>query len=162
MPSRDCEVDPSRAFLADELLYRRVPPTEEIEEGEIDPTRFNSISFSGGLDGAPSVLRSGFATPLDALHPDCAGGKDVSQQRVYFIRVDDLPQIIVSKDGKQYGVYPSHRPQPTCGAHSVIGTCMAGDSNRTFTIPSKTARNDLRVKLAVRMKPVAATARESG
>lgn len=153
MPLRDCEVDPSRAFAADELLYRRIPSHEEIVSGEIDPTRFNSISFNKEVDGAPSVLRSQFASPMDALHPECAGGKDVSQQRVYYIRVDELPPVVISQDGKEFSVYPLHRPLPTCGAHSVIGSCMAGDLTRTYKVPSRTALNDLRVKLAVRMRP---------
>jgi hypothetical protein len=152
LPLRDFEVDSTRAFAADELLYRRVLPSEELEEGEIDPTRFNSLSFKKELDGAPSVLRSQFASPQDALHPDCAGPKDVSQQRVYSIRVDELPGVIKSRDGKEYNVYPLHRPLPTCGAHSVIGSCMAGDLTKTYAVPSQTARNDLRVKLAAGMK----------
>lgn len=153
LPLRDAEVDSSRAFVADELLYRRVLPSEELNEGEIDPTRFNSLSFKNDLDGAPSVLRSQFASPEDALHPDCAGDKDVSHQKVYSIRVDELPATIKSQDGKEYSVYPAHRPLPTCGAHSVIGSCDAGDLTRTYAVPSKTARNDLRVKLATRMRP---------
>lgn len=153
LPLRDFEVDSSRAFVADELLYRRILPSEELEDGEIDPTRFNSLSFKKELDGAPSVLRSQFASPEDALHPDCAGNKNVSQQRVYSIRVDELPEIIKSQDGKQYSVYPVHRPLPTCGAHSVIGSCMGGDLTKTYAVPSQTARNDLRVKLAAKMRP---------
>jgi hypothetical protein len=153
LPLRDSEVDSSRAFQADELLFRRVLPSEELEEGEIDPTRFNSISFKKELDGAPSVLRSQFASPEDALHPGCAGNKDVSQQKVYFIRVDELPIAIKSQDGKEFNVYPLHRPLPTCGAHSVIGCCISGDSTKTYTVPSQTAKNDLRVKLAAKMRP---------
>jgi hypothetical protein len=154
LPLRDSEVDSTRAFAADELLYRRVLSSEELEEGEIDPTRFNSLSFKKELDGAPSVLRSQFSTPADALHPDCAGSKNVSQQKVYSIRVDELPGIVKSQDGKEYSVYPLHRPMPTCGAHSVIGSCLAEDLTRTYAVPSQTARNDLRVKLAAKMRPV--------
>jgi hypothetical protein len=154
LPLRDSEVDSTHAFAADELLYRRVLPSEELEEGEIDPTRFNSLSFKKELDGAPSVLRSQFAAPEDALHPNCAGEKNVSEQKVYSIRVDELPAIIKSQDGKEYTVYPVHRPLPSCGAHSVIGSCIVEDLTKTYAIPSQTARNDLRVKLAARMRPV--------
>jgi hypothetical protein len=154
LPLRDSDVDSTRAFAADELLYRRVLPSEELADGEIDPTRFNSLSFKKELDGAPSVLRSQFAIPEDALHSDCAGDKNVSQQKVYSIRVDELPGQIKAQDGKAYSVYPVHRPLPTCGAHSVIGSCMAEDLTKTYAVPSQTARNDLRVKLAAKMRPV--------
>ena len=154
MPRSENEVDTSIPFTATEQLFRRVLPSEELADGEIDPTRFNSVSFKKDADGAPSVLRGQFSSPEDALHRDCANGKDVSNQFVYSIYVGELPTEIRSDDGNLFSVFPQHRPEPTCGAHSVISSCRHDDESRIYAIPSKSARNDLRTKLAARMRKV--------
>ena len=46
LPRSEAEVDSSIPFIAAEQLFRRVLPSEELADGEIDPTRFNSVSFS--------------------------------------------------------------------------------------------------------------------
>jgi hypothetical protein len=158
LPRLESEVDSSASFSTDELLYRRVRREEELNEGEIDPTRFNSFSFKKGIEGAPSVLRGKFATATDALHPDCANGTDVSKLLVYGITTGDLPPVISSDCGKKFEVFPLHKPEPLCGAHSVVATCEAGDALRSYAIPTKSARNDLKVKLAAKMRPVAISA----
>lgn len=154
MPLRENEVDTSVPFTATEQLFRRVLPWEELADGEIDPTRFNSLSFNKVPDGAPSVLRGQFASPGDVLHRDCANDKDVSNQFVYSILVGELPTEIRSDDGNLFSVFPLHRPEPTWGAHSVISCCRSGDESRTYLPPSKSAKRDLRVKLAVRMRKI--------
>ena len=154
MPLRENEVDASAPFRPDEQLYRRVLPQEELSDGEIDPTRFNSISFKKEVESAPSVLRGAFATPEDAVHPDCADQKDVSHQFVYSTSVSSLPKLIRSGDGKEFEIFPKHLPLPTCGAHSVVSCCRAGDDTKKYERPSPSARYDLRVKLAANMKKV--------
>jgi hypothetical protein len=154
LPLSESEIDISTRFAADEQLYRRVFPSEELSDGEVDPTRFNSVSFKKEVQSAPSVLRSRFASPEDALHKDCAEQKDVSGQFVYYVLVQDLPGEIASDDEKRYSVFPLHFPLPTCGAHSVISCCLVGDDSRSYTKPSPSARYDLRVKLAARMQKV--------
>src|SRR5580658_3023620 len=131
LPLSARSVDTSIPFSATEQLFRRVLPSEELTDGEIDLTRFNSVSFKKGVDGAPSVLRGRFSEPADALHRDCAGQKDVSNQFVYSISVGELPEEIHSDDGKHFSIYPLHLPEPTCGAHSVISSCRKGDDSGT-------------------------------
>jgi hypothetical protein len=154
LPLSESQVDTSVPFAADEQLYRRVLPSEELADGEIDPTRLNSVSFKKEVQSAPSVLRSRFASPQDALHKDCAGQKDVSSQLVYYVCVRDLPEEIASLDGKRFDVFPLHLPFPTCGAHSVISCCISGDHLRSYSRPSPSAYYDLRVKLAAKMHKV--------
>ena len=151
MPLGENEVDTSAPFQPDEMLYRRVLRSEELSDGEIYPTGLESVKFDKNAESAPSVLRSAFASAADALHRDCASQKDVSDQFVYSIRVAELPEVITCDTGKQYSVFPLHAPLPTCGAHSVISCCNLGDSTRTYQKPSRSARNDLRVKLATRL-----------
>jgi hypothetical protein len=154
LPLSARSVDTSIPFSATEQLFRRVLPSEELTDGEIDPTRFNSVSFKKGVDGAPSVLRGRFSEPADALHRDCAGQKDVSNQFVYSISVGELPEEIHSDDGKHFSIYPLHLPEPTCGAHSVISSCRKGDDSGTYVVPSPSARNHLRTWLATQMRKV--------
>jgi hypothetical protein len=154
LPLCDKEVDTSIAFAPEEALYRRVLPSEELDDGEIDPTRLNSVSFKKEVQSAPSVLRGKYATPEDVLHKDCADQKDVTGQLVYFVSVSDLPPEIHSDDGNASCVFPLHLPVPSCGAHSVISCCRKGDETRTYEKPSKSARYDLRVKLAAKMRKI--------
>ena len=154
MPRSEKEVDASVPFAPDEELFRRVQRSEELADGEIDPTRFNSVSFKRDADGAPSVLRGHFSEPTDALRPDCAGQRDVSDHFVYMILVGDLPQEIRSAKGTSFSIFPLHRPEPTCGAHSVISSCRSDDESRTYAVPSKSARDRLRVLLAAKMQKV--------
>lgn len=152
LPLLESEVDTSIDFSPEEPLYRRIMESELID-GEIDPSRFNSISFDKTMRGAPSVLRAKYAKPFDVLHADCAWGKDRSHDLVDFILVRDLPAHIKSDDGRIFVFYPSHQPERTCGAHSVIASCLADDPAKTYVKPSKSVRYDLRVKLAVGFKP---------
>jgi hypothetical protein len=154
LPLTETEVDPSTPFEAQEQLYRRILSSEELLDGEIDPTRFNSVSFNKEVQSAPSVLRSHYASAEDALHKDCANQKDVSGQFVYYVFVRDLPGEIKSDDGKRYSVFPIHFPLPTCGAHAVVSCCLSGDQTRSYKKPSRSALNDLRVKLAAKMEKV--------
>jgi len=153
LPLLENQVDTNSAFSDEELLYRRVS-TSELTGGELDPSRLNSISFDKEIDGAPSVLRGRFSSPLDAIHVDCAGGKDKSDCLVYFMAVGEIPGPLRSGDGRDL-VFPIvHRPLPRCGAHSVIGCCEEGNPEKTYVVPSRKVRNDLRAKLATRLLPI--------
>ena len=66
-------------FHDDERLFRRYR-SSHIQEGELDPS---AIRF----DEPPSFLRSAFSRPEDALHRDCADGKDVSEFGVLEMKV---------------------------------------------------------------------------
>jgi len=154
LPLSENEVDTSVPFAPEEELYRRVLPSEELADGEIDPTRLSSVSFKSDVQSSPSVLRSRYASPQDVLHKDCANQKDVSGQLIYFIAVNSLPRTIKSDDGREFEIFPLHLPFPTCGAHSVISCCRNGDPGRVYERPSQSARNDLRVKLAARMRKI--------
>lgn len=153
MPLLENEVDISVEFAPEEPLYRRALASELVD-GELVVSSLESVSFGKEVSGAPSVLRGRFAKPIDALHADCAGGKDVSRHLVYFILVRDLPDVIQTPEGNAFEFYPLHKPEPTCGAHSVIASCLAGDPTRVYAKPSRTVRNDLRAKLAVRLQRV--------
>jgi hypothetical protein len=148
LPLLDYEVDKSEPFADTELLYRRVSPQEILPNGELDASRFQIRNYTKEAEGSPSVIRSKFATPDHVLHPDCANGKTYHGYSIYRIQVSALPQRIVAEDSKMFSAYPEHFPEPKCGAHSVIAVCVAGDTQRKYAKPSRTAINDLRVKLA--------------
>ena len=101
-----------QTFGADELLYRRVK-TFYVHDGQIDPV---ALSFKRPL----STLRSAEATPEDALHPDCAGGKAVLQQIAISFPVSVLPPVIEDDAGKEFVVFLNHKPEPTCFAHTDL------------------------------------------
>lgn len=157
-PLTDSQVDKAQPFEASELLYRRVYPSEVNSVGELDPSSLSSISFSKDIKGSPSVLRSAFATPDDAIASECADGKDVSACSVFYIEVGRLPGPLAAGDGKNISFHPVHHPLPTCGAHSVIASYNSGDANREYVMPSRVVRNALRAKLAILMKDVAMAA----
>ncbi len=148
MPLLDYQVDKSEPFADTELLYRRVSPEEVLPNGELDASRFEIRQYGKDVKGSPSVIRSKFAPPEDVLHPDCAGGKTYHGYLIFRIPVSALPQDITAEDGKVFAAYPAHLPEPKCGAHSVVATCIAGDAQLKYAKPSRTAINDLRVKLA--------------
>lgn len=157
MPRKASEVDTNEPFTPDELLYRRIASSELNTKDELDPTRFNSISFGSTYEGAPSVNRSKFSQPQDVIHSDCAGQKDVSDWLIYFISVDSIPTNIESGDKRIFTFFPIHVPLETCGSHSVITSALADDEKRNFMKPSKAVVNDLRVKLATRLLPITQT-----
>ena len=60
------------------------------------------------------------------------------------LQVRDLPARINSGDGRCFSTFPLHRPEPACGAHSVIASCLADDAFRAYAKLPRAARNDLR------------------
>jgi hypothetical protein len=153
MPLGIHEIDTTVPFTPPERLYRRISPLELDELGEITPDQFESISFKKEQESAPSVLRERFSVPADALHRDCADGKDFSSWRVFAITVGQLPTAVTSMDGRVFDFFPVHIPLQVCGAHSVISSCLASDTARKYICPPRNVRNDLRTKLAIGFRP---------
>jgi hypothetical protein len=90
-------------------------------------------------------VRSKYGTPSDALHRDCAGGKDVSDHLVFYLIVDELPQGIESGAQELYDFYPFHDPEDTCFAHSVIA-CRKQGSPEAYDAPTHSVRNKLKAQ----------------
>lgn len=158
MPLRGDEVDANLPFEETELLFRRVARDGVDDTGTLLPSELNTMSFDKTIDGAPSFLRSAFSIPEDVLHTACADEKDVSNWLAYEISVGALPSPIVGKDNRSFDVFPVHRPLTQCGAHSVIATCHTNDSTRAYTLPPRSVRNDLRARIATRLRPARRTA----
>jgi len=153
LPLKASEVDPEFPFSGGELLYRRLERRELNENGEIDPTRINSISFKVDVESAPSVMRSRFSSPEDVLHVLCAG-RDTAGWLVYFIRVDALPKQLKSGDGRSFDFFPKHVALIDCGAHSVVACAESSDAEKSYVRPSTKVINDFKVKFAVALRPV--------
>jgi hypothetical protein len=151
LPLRADQVSTTTPFTDGELLYRRVSPDELNSKGEVDPSRINAISFNKEVQSAPSVNRSEFSTPEDVLDQLCSNGKDVSFWFVFFVRVDGLPKGIIAGDGRIFNFLPCHVPLHDCGAHSVIKSCLATDSNNAYTKPTQAVINDFKVKFATKL-----------
>jgi hypothetical protein len=150
LPLTASEVEAHHPFSDDELLYRRIGPDDFNSKGELKPTRIN---FTRDVQEAPSVMRSEFCTPEDVLHISCA--KVVRPElMVYFSRVDWLPQEILSGDQRTFCFFPLHRPEETCGAHSVIGCGHVDDPEKNYQRPSGKVVNDFKVKYAAILFPI--------
>jgi hypothetical protein len=153
LPLTEKEVNTCAPFSSQELLYRRVSPSE-LTAGILDPSRMNSISFSKEVEGAPSLLRGLFSSPFDVLDKNCCDGKDKSGCLVYYIEVAHVPSGLPSGEGVLYAFYPMHNPLPSCGAHSVLACYIQADETQRYIAPSRKVRNDLRTKLANQLLPI--------
>jgi hypothetical protein len=123
-----------------EKLYRRYLDYH-FEDGELDPSaiRFNE---------PPSVLRSQFSEPADALHANCAEGQEVTKYGVL-----SMPHTAVNQDhraqtGADFSFCAVHDPLPACYAHSEIRCTTSKDGRRAHIEPTKDVRDKFRVKLA--------------
>ncbi|WP_041597174.1 hypothetical protein [Granulicella tundricola] len=154
MPQSADQVDVDFPFASDELLYRRAFPGEINSMGELVPTQLNAFSFQKEVEGAPSFNRGKYSTAQDVIHQDCAGKADVSGCSVFQLEVANIPGPLKSGDGKNFSFYPVHKPMPSCGAHSVLASCLEGDSERTYAKPSYAVIKDLRAKICGVLKPV--------
>lgn len=154
MPLRADQIDVECPFEATELLYRRVSKDGLNSASELLPSELSTFSFNKNIDSAPSVLRSAFCEPTDALALECSEGKDVSNWLVFAIAVGELPTPLEAGDGRFFETYPVHRPLPLCGAHSVIASSVVGGNTRVYSPPPRSVKNALRTKLATRFKPV--------
>lgn len=153
LPLTASEVDTTRPFSPEELLYRRVGPGELNSIGEVLPTGIACVSFRANVESAPSVMRSDFSQPSDVLDVLCAT-KEVPGWLVYFVRVDGLPGEIIAPDNRLHYFFPKHIPEKTCGAHSVVACCLATDPERAYVKPTARLANDFKVKFALGLKPI--------
>ena len=156
MPLTANEVNVELPFVSAELLYRRVGPDEINSKGEVKPLNIAGISFKAEVESAPSVLRSEFSQPYDVLHELCAE-KDVTGWFAYYVRVDCLPEQVVSGDERVFRFFPKHVPLTTCGAHSVVACCLADDADRGYVKPSAKVINDFKVKFALGLRLIEQT-----
>jgi len=135
-------------FGAEELLYRRVMPSQ-VHDGQIDPV---ALSFRRPL----STLRSREARPEDVLHPDCADGKSVARQIAISFPISILPSVIHDDGSNDFAVFPNHKPLLKCFAHTnlwcldssiaVDRSCEISDAveQEIYREPPKKVRNTLR------------------
>jgi hypothetical protein len=154
LPLLVSQVDTALPFDATELLFRRVNPSDVNSRGELTPSSLSSMSFNKDIVGCPSVLRSMFAMPHDAVHADCAGGHDQSSCYVFSIAVNALPGPIKTGDQRSISFHPVHHPLPSCGAHSVIASYLSDDLARKYLAPTRPVKNAFRTGLAINMKRV--------
>jgi hypothetical protein len=157
LPLAASQVDTSLPFRATELLYRRLSKDELGENGEVDASRIEQVRFERDVQKAPSVMRSAFSKPLDVLHFLCAK-RDTSDWVVYSIPVGELPDNVESADGRVFRFFPIHMPEPKCGAHSVIASCINSDATNTYVKASPSATWQFKVNFARRLRPVPAQA----
>lgn len=134
MPPEHYEVgtDKEPNFEPQEKLFRRVHPKELNEDGEVDPTSIPTVQFGKTEQAAPSVIRQLYATYEDAIHPDCAGNNSVEEYGVFYLSCADLPRGLESGDGRSFDFLPSHMPEPTCRAHSVIRSTLSSDPTKLY------------------------------
>ena len=145
-----CRAD--QRFHSSERLFRRVPADCIVGNGEIEPSCID-CSFGRTVDGAPSVIRSKYAAARDALHPNCADGKDVSSLLIYYLEAGELPKDCLDGTGNAYEFYPYHDPLEHCYAHSVIACRRAGNPEELYRQPTRPVKNDFRAKFAAALKP---------
>jgi hypothetical protein len=153
LPRSDRDVDVNIPFSETELLFRRAFPQELNSKGELVPTQLESFSFSKDVVGAPSFLRSAYASAADVLHKDCAGKKDVSSCSALQMFVSELPGPLVAGDGKKYSFWPLHQPLPDCGAHSVISSHLQDDPAKAYAKPSGAVLSKLKLDICRVLKP---------
>lgn len=137
-------IDP--VFEDAELLYRRVRPEHVISWNELNPA---AISFRSD---APSVVRSKYGTPADALHSDCAGGRTLNGMDVYAVSAKvTKASIRCPSTGRVFDFAPAHDPLPTCYAHSLVTCRDAADALARHAEPTRPVKNDFRLRFAQAM-----------
>jgi hypothetical protein len=137
---------PDQVFEPQEHLYRRVWPAHVISENELNPA---SISFR---DDDPSVVRSKYGTPSDALHTDCADDQDVSSFEVYAVSASAVELSLLCPDTRRVFVFrPVHAPLSACYAHSLISCREPARNPDQHVEPTRPVRNDFRAKFAAAM-----------
>jgi hypothetical protein len=142
-PQHTGSLTPDQAFDDAERLYHRVPPDRPGPNGEIVPSDIR-CEYKKELKKCPSVVRSRYATPEDALHSDCAGGHDVSKFLLFYLVAGDLPKGVEAGSGQLYDFYPRHDPEPTCYAHTLIACKKRESAQGEYDPPSTHVRNKLK------------------
>lgn len=146
-------------FAPEELLFRRVPYSH-IEDGEVNALAIASeTKFDPDPKKCTSVLRSAYTESfLDALHTDCAAGKDLSKTHtVMHVTVSDLPKGLEidppQKDSRlRWDMYADHNPLPLCYAHSTICCCNEKEPGKAV-LPPPSVRKQFREWFAAELRP---------
>lgn len=144
-PKKRGELPADQVFDPAERLYRRVPPECLSPLGEVVPSLI-ACSFGDTIKKSPSVVRSKYGTAEDVLHADCADGKDVCRQLVFFLIVEELPRGVVSGNRELFDFYPFHDPEDSCYAHSVIACKKKSNAAGSYDQPTTGVRNKLKAK----------------
>jgi hypothetical protein len=152
--------EPTPIFAPNEFLFRQVPNTHIEDNGEVSFFAIQTnTKFSDIPSRCTSVVRSAFtASFLDAIHPNCAGGKDLSATHsVRHVRVADLPRglrIVPEQQGDnvRWNMYPHHVPLPLCYAHSTI-CCCNQDAPGMCAEPPPSVRAEFRRWFAANLRP---------
>lgn len=150
-PAKRGRCKPDQTFDSDESLYRRIPPDGVGPHGELVPSSFQ-CSFGDEINKSPSVIRSKYGTPRDALHSNCARGNDVSHFHVYYLLVSEIPCTIESGDGRTFNFFPFHDPEDNCYAHTVIGCRTEGAAMGAYSEPTRGVRNKFKAQLIAALK----------
>lgn len=125
-------------FDDDEVLYRRYLQAHFVDH-ELVPQHFQFPR--------PSFNRSKFSQPVDVLHPDCCGGREFGPGwGVLECPASNARVSAQSHDQQELVLHPTHRPLPTCYAHSEL-CCIVAESGAEVK-PSSTAKEKFRIKLA--------------
>jgi hypothetical protein len=137
---------PDQIFEPQELLYRRVWPPHVISDNELNPA---AVSFR---DDDPSVVRSKYGSPSDALHADCAENQDVGSFDVYAVAASAVELSSICPNTRRvFAFKPVHAPLPACYAHSLISCREPSQSSDQHVEPTRPVRNDFRAKFAAAM-----------
>jgi len=143
-PLKREERQPDQVFDADEKLYRRVSPNCLGPQGELQAS---GVRFENDIKKSPSVVRSKYGSSTDAVHRDCANGRDVSKYSVFYLIVGELLKQVESKEDKQlYDFYPAHTPEDDCFAHTVIACRKHDGPLDAYDMPSKDVINKLKAQ----------------
>lgn len=142
-PQKTGDLAADQAFDNTERLYHRVPPDRPGPSGEIVPSDIR-CEYKKELKKCPSVVRGRYATPEDALHPDCAKGRDVSKFLLFYLVTGELPKGVEAGNGQLYDFYPHHDPEPTCYAHTLISCKRRESAEGEYDPPSTQVRNKLK------------------
>ena len=150
---------PVSQFAPDELLFRQVPNTH-IEDGEVSFFAIRSdTKFSIDPAACTSVVRSAYTqTFRDAIHPNCAGGKNLEgTHSIRHVRVSDLPKGLsvipmMADDMRRWNMYPHHAPLDLCYAHSTICCCDQAEPD-ACVVPPSSVRDEFRRWFAANLIP---------
>jgi hypothetical protein len=147
-PIKQGDKTPEQDFSDGELLYRRFPPSMDIQ-GEV-------LASSIRFDEPPSFCREKWAKPEDTIHRDCAHGQNVSHFGVFCLPVSSVRSNWDDGPGVTYRFQPLHAPEVECYAHSEVH-CDRIETPKALTEfsshiePSRRVRKAFRAHIAPRL-----------
>ena len=140
--------EPDQQFDDQENLYRRIPNNACVN-GILSP-----IALKFDDDSGQSFNRSRYSIPSDVLEPECCDGKQIIQHDVYSMKASCLPFKIPASGEPAYAFQMKHVPKPTCYAHSELWCNQGGRIEAAYECPPKRVKIELRIKLALCLKPL--------